>query len=254
MRSFLCWIFFIVIGLLGSCLETENTDTSDQEPSGPQTSSPSSTDPLLIKGPFSKDVGDIIPVEKVRAWINNYLRESKSNQSEFLGKHLFIGLMEQKDCSGISFQYGIDERGEQVVVLVGLTSSGKTLSSMYAGDGIKCLEQCPDGTHQVFSDKSGQLISADRAKVLTESYKSKYPDNIRSHFFGTDLIIQLLNQRRCIGLSMQYALDDFGKQQLILTGVDERGMLMREGAFNSLYALPGDNGDESSPCPPYCSQ
>jgi hypothetical protein len=252
MRNVLSWVSFIAISFSVSCLESENINSPSQLANSESQSQSLTSDRLLVKNPFSKDVGDVIPVAHAQAWIKNYLSEPRSIHSEFLGNQILLRLIMQKGCTGISFQYGISKEEEQVILLVGVTGSGKKLNDVYVSGGLRCPEQCPDGTRYVFNENVGSVVTADYARPLTDAYVVKYPNDTRSHFFGSDLITQLLNQQRCVGLSIQYALDDSRKQQLILTGVDERGMLMQEGAFNSLDAVPGSNGDASFPCPATC--
>ncbi|TXK49109.1 hypothetical protein FVR03_06920 [Pontibacter qinzhouensis] len=97
----------------------------------------------------------------------------------------------------------------------------------------------------VFNGSEGGEIDLATAKALTQNYRDKQndPDVVKAHFFGREVLERLLAQKDCVGARMYYGLDEEGKKQLILVGVDANGTDLEDGIIL----------DKSSPCPPNCS-
>ena len=106
-----------------------------------------------------------------------------------------------------------------------------------------------------FNGSEGGPISLETAKKWTANYRATIkPGETEAHYFGGGIIRRLLDENRSVGIRAYYAIDDNGKKQLLLVGVDEDGnnLLPEEG---SAKAVEGDPiiVDYSYPCPPYCS-
>jgi hypothetical protein len=104
----------------------------------------------------------------------------------------------------------------------------------------------------IFDGKAGRPIDLATAKKWVAKYRAslKDPNDIRAHFFGSEIIKKILNEPGCVGIRIYYALDDSGKKQLLLVGTDATG-------GNLLPSTNTDsNGntiaDESGTCPPDC--
>lgn len=107
-----------------------------------------------------------------------------------------------------------------------------------------------DGSY-TFTGQEGDPIALDLAKEWTKNYRELNPDRTEAHFFGNEIIRQILNQTECVGIRIYYAIDDKGNQQLLLVGVDATGNNLLPG----MQATDGaDNiiADMSFPCPTYC--
>jgi hypothetical protein len=102
----------------------------------------------------------------------------------------------------------------------------------------------------------GDPIDLGTAKNWTSNYRNSLenPDDRLAHYFGSEIINQILNQENCIGIRIYYGIDDLGNKQLMLVGVDATG--------ENLVPLAGgrtnDDGniiaDASFPCPSTCPE
>jgi hypothetical protein len=107
-----------------------------------------------------------------------------------------------------------------------------------------------------FNGSEGGELDLPTAKKWTANFRSKNAssDEILAHYFGFEIIQQILKQEGCVGIRIYYALDERGEKKLLLVGVDSNGenLLPLEGARTS----DGGNviGDYSWPCPDYCGK
>lgn len=96
------------------------------------------------------------------------------------------------------------------------------------------------------------------AKRWTANYRATIkPGETEAHYFGGDIIHRLLNEDKSVGIRVYYAIDDNGKKQLLLVGVDKDGnnLLPTEGAAARTTEEDEDPPiivDQSKPCPPHC--
>ena len=93
-----------------------------------------------------------------------------------------------------------------------------------------------------FDGTEGGQISLETAATLTANYRSENPNSTIAHFFGRDILNQLLEQSECVGVRVYYGMSDDGQQELVLVGVDSD-----ENDILDLIA------DLSMPCPKTCS-
>jgi len=93
-----------------------------------------------------------------------------------------------------------------------------------------------------FTGREDHSITLKDAKALIEAYRSRHPDEVRAHYFGKEIIANILNQRDCVGIRIHYGVDERGAKQLVVTGVTPDGHDLFEGVL----------GEKSWPCPPYC--
>jgi hypothetical protein len=104
--------------------------------------------------------------------------------------------------------------------------------------------------------KVGDPIDLATAKRWADNYRSALTnaDDRRAHYFGYEIIKQVLSQSDCIGIRIYYGIDEVGNRQLMLIGVDSNGndLLPLEGARST------DEGniiaDGSFPCPNTCPE
>lgn len=109
-----------------------------------------------------------------------------------------------------------------------------------------------------FNGSEGGPISLETAKKWTANYRATIkPGETEAHYFGGGIIKRLLDENRSVGIRAYYAIDDNGKKQLLLVGVDEDGnnLLPEEGSAAKSTTDEGDPivVNHSHPCPPYCS-
>jgi hypothetical protein len=98
-----------------------------------------------------------------------------------------------------------------------------------------------------YTGNEDHSISLSQASEWTKNYRNTASavstNPITAHLFGKDAILAILNQQGCKGIRIYYALDDAGKQQLIVVGADS--------SKNDLYE--GLLAERSDPCPMCCS-
>ena len=132
-------------------------------------------------------------------------------------------------------------------------------------------------TDSVFNEQVGRFLNPKESVPMKETYRSaklacglKEDEYTRSEFFGAAKINQLLKQKGCVGIRVQYAKrwededgkpTEVGKGQLkprvLLTGVDERGRdLLLHASQAGLKDDGGDDGDmvvgDGWVCPKQC--
>lgn len=93
-----------------------------------------------------------------------------------------------------------------------------------------------------FNGTEGAPIALEKAAEWTANYRNNAPsDAIKAHFIGKDGLNAILTQDGCMGVRIYYAIDDKGKQQLILVGANAAENDMTELVY-----------DETNPCPNRC--
>ena len=111
-------------------------------------------------------------------------------------------------------------------------------------------------------------ISLNDAKKFTAGYRAEKaefmtPDKIKEKeakkggFFGKDDLIELLNQKGCIGMRYYYGRNDDGSKNLVLVGVDEKGNDILPSSEKADFVVEKANDDgiileQARPCPPWC--
>lgn len=133
-------------------------------------------------------------------------------------------------------------------IKVNLSKQPKTHQSQGNSRGTSARNA--DGSY-TFTGQEGDPITLDLAREWTKNYRELNPDRIEAHFFGNEIIKQILNQSECVGIRIYYAIDDKGVQQLLLVGVDATGNNLLPG----MQTTDGDGNiiaDMSFPCPTYC--
>ena len=103
----------------------------------------------------------------------------------------------------------------------------------------------------------GDPIELETALRWTQNYRAglKTAEEHRAHFFGYQIIEEILKQESCVGIRIYYSLDDEGKRQLVIVGVNAQGddILPLPGGRSEEDGDGGIVADASLPCPTYCS-
>ena len=89
---------------------------------------------------------------------------------------------------------------------------------------------------------TGGIIPLPDAVQWTLNFRTTNPTKIKAHFFGSNIIQDILNQTDCVGIRMYNAIDDSNNAQIILVGVNS----------NSDDMTTGIVADMSIPCPMHC--
>lgn len=96
-----------------------------------------------------------------------------------------------------------------------------------------------------FNGSEGRAIDPTRASEWTRSFREGHPGEITAHFFGREILLEILKQEGCQGIRFYYGSDG-GVPQLIAVGAD--------GNENDQLGKNRIVADESYPCPSHCSQ
>ena len=131
---------------------------------------------------------------------------------------------------------------------------GDSFSSQPISDGHSKRSGNARSGDQLFDGSEGDPIDLKTATRWAANYKATLanPEEIRAHFFGTEIIQQLLNESGCVGIRIYYALDDNGVKKLLLVGVDAAGEDLRPADESTMGEGGNVVADFSFPCPDYC--
>jgi hypothetical protein len=102
----------------------------------------------------------------------------------------------------------------------------------------------------MFDGTEGDPIPFPTAEEWILNYQEKHPEATRAHFFGNEIISQILAENGAIGIRIYYAINDDGEPQLILLGAGADGNDLIPG--QELQGGSNHAADISYPCPPYC--
>ncbi len=92
-----------------------------------------------------------------------------------------------------------------------------------------------------FDGTEGGSITLQTGAALTAEYRRQNPGATKGHFFGKDILQDLLDQQGAMGIRMYYGLDGDGNKELVLVAADAN-----EDDLTDLVA------DLSMPCPNIC--
>ncbi|OUJ73284.1 hypothetical protein [Hymenobacter crusticola] len=123
-----------------------------------------------------------------------------------------------------------------------------------------------------FTGTEGESIDHKLAGQWTRNYREANPGEIQGHFFGHQMLENILQQKGCIGIRMYYALDEDSNRHLVLVGVDKNRNDMLNGptaadgqedvpaadefaasARNPIFTASYVVGNDGKPSPPYSS-
>lgn len=90
-----------------------------------------------------------------------------------------------------------------------------------------------------FDGTEGGKITLKDGGTMTAKYRQNNPGQRLGHFFGKDILNQILEQNGYMGIRMYYAMDANGNKELVIVGADAD-----ENDMTNLVA------DVSCPCPP----
>ena len=108
-------------------------------------------------------------------------------------------------------------------------------------------------TNPKYDGTDGGPIDLATAKKWVKNFRDsvKDTDEVRSHYFGCNVISKILQQEGCTGLRIYYALNDKHEKEILILGVNDKGVNMLPAS-----GVLGDGGntiaDISYPCPPTC--
>lgn len=203
--------------------------------------------------------GDAINLDTANTWINYYVESGQKITAGYFSKKSLQSIMGKSGCMGVRFYYSKTETGQPILMAVGADKNGNDFQSTYRKRGIysavSLFEKSPSET---YTGSELDSITLETSTKWIDNYSKESPSGIIAHFFGYQIIEQLLSRKNCVGLRCYYALDNKqGVAKLLLIGVDSIG----ENILSSTISLGGRTtsegdvvvADYSFPCPTYCS-
>ena len=157
---------------------------------------------------------------------------------------------------GLRFYYSVDESNKSNLLVMGADGSGHDFSSDFRTRGKNSSAELSirASSNAVFSGAEGDSIVLDTSNQWMAHYNSNNPTGIQAHFFGYEIINQILSQNGCVGIRCYYALNDAGVQQLLLVGVTSTGEnILPLSSTGGRVADDGTIADVSFPCPSHCN-
>ncbi len=205
---------------------------------------------------FDGTEGDPIPLDVASRWIANYTSNNLGAlTAHFFGNKTLEKLLSKNGCMGLRFYYSVDESSKPNLLVMGADGTGQDFSSDFRTKGKNSSVALNIGAsfNNTFSGAEGDSIVLDASKQWLAHYNSDNPNGIQAHFFGHEIINQILSQNGCVGIRCYYALNDAGIQQLLLVGVTSSGQNILPQSLNGGRTTgDGTIADMSLPCPTYC--
>ena len=94
-----------------------------------------------------------------------------------------------------------------------------------------------------FNGSEAEKFPLEEAAKWTKRFRNTVPEGSTiAHFFGRDILLEILAQEGCMGIRVYYALDEENKRQLIAVGADAN----ENDMFNGIIA------EKTRACPPFC--
>lgn len=205
---------------------------------------------------FTGNEGSYITIAQATRWTNNFRGANPGAvKAHFFGSTKLKKVLAQTDCVGIRMYHALDAAGATQLILVGVTAKGVDVTSGLILDAsLPCPTYC-DTTSALnevgvsrnqplirFTGNEGGYITIARGKKWTGNYRRANPGAVKAHFFGKTKLGGLLNQAGCVGIRMYHAIQAARARQLVLVGVNSKGLDLTSGLIL----------DTSVPCPSYC--
>lgn len=219
---------------------------------------PSQLDPGIISNyTFTGAEGDPITLQVALSWYANYINKNDLTfKAHFFGASVLKQILTTSTVMGIRIYYSIDDDGNKQLLLIGADGNGNDMVPKSGAKGINSLLDLSGGSvADSLKGTEGTWMPEEVSKRWIANYATQYPQGLIAHFFGYQIINQILNETDCIGIRMYYALNDAGVQQILLVGVNSKGQNILP--LSSTGGREMDGGatvaDASFPCPTYCS-
>lgn len=199
---------FVISNCSDQGFDTKISDEQEQINDGNNTTE-------IITTPFHRTVGG--PVDRITGdgWIKNYFDKTDEAFQYSIKAPALRDILSNPSCVGISLCYAVDANDQRHIIPVGITGSGKMISSPAV-------------------DTENGVISWDTAKKWMANYKGV----LRSHFMGATSIGRTVSRPSCKIVWISFAMDDTDKLQLLVSSDNPDKTEFYE--------------DRTTPCPPVC--
>jgi hypothetical protein len=99
---------------------------------------------------------------------------------------------------------------------------------------------------------AGELISLDLAGKLIKNHHDQYGfENSHSYNIGKDILVKILSQPHCVGISFRDAVNESGQKTLVYVGLDAKGKAILEitvvNEEGKIAVIEGLVGDRTNP-------
>jgi hypothetical protein len=95
-----------------------------------------------------------------------------------------------------------------------------------------------------FTGEEGHSISLEKAAEFTANYREEYGTDFLGGYFSKNSISKIFEDENCVGIRIYNAVDDNGKLNYVVVGVDSEGKDLTGGVIN----------EHAIGCPPNCDQ
>ena len=177
-----------VLLALAACEEMEPEDAAEEPQRELSADSANEAETPI----FHAAVGAPIDAGTGTRWIENHRRVAGSEVVSYtIRVETLRRILGSPGCVGISLQYGVDDSGELQIVPVGV-------------------------------DGDGRPIADTVVPVEARRFTGRYTGTVKSHFFGRNTFIRLLDERHSEAMRATPALDDDRAPQLLLSDAAEK--------------------------------
>jgi hypothetical protein len=94
---------------------------------------------------FNGNEGSVVTLAEASGWTANYRRTIASGEiiAQFVGRKKLLEILDQEDCMGIRFYYGIGDDGKKNLIGVGVTSDKNDMvDGVIVEKAIGCPAEC----------------------------------------------------------------------------------------------------------------
>lgn len=164
---------------------------------------------------FNRFVGAPIDRSIGTKWIRNYTNTQQGKMEYFLLMSELQKLLTDSRAVGICLYYALNEQADKILIPIALDQDGRIIKQL--------------------------SVTTENGKIdweTAQKWISRFDGSIKAHFFGSNTFERLRNIPECSVIRANYALDDKGNPQALLSNAAEIDPLVYE--------------DASRPCPPYC--
>jgi hypothetical protein len=246
------FVYLVCILFANSCIE--NYTPQDVVKDSPRLSQTTGT---IANYVLDGKEGDAISVDVASRWIANYSKKNDNKTTDhYFGSKSLLKMVNKKESVGIRFYYSKDDNDINHLLAIPVDGRGNDFSFRFVPHGLNSsLNLSPVGSKEIVSGLESDSVTFEKARHLINNFRLKYPSGIVGHFFGYEIIKQILSQSNCVGIRCYPALDDKGVQQLVLIGVNNNGVNILHSGNNVERKTDGGGivADVSTPCPAMCS-
>jgi hypothetical protein len=236
------------------------TISCEQNSNLPKPTDPNATSQngMVANYTFDGTEGSPITLDVATGWIANYTNQNQGKFSaHFFGRKTLERMLNMNGSLGIRFYYSLDDSKNSFVLATATDRSGQDFSTSYkmkARVSSIALKDISLSTTALFSGVETDSVATDVSKHWRANYNNSNPKGIQAHFFGFEIIKQILAETGCVGIRCYYALNNAGVQQLLLVGVTSNGQsILPLTLLGGRTADDGTVADASAPCPSYCT-